>query len=100
MTRNKNKNIKAILFAGIILVGIIIGCSQPEAGIPDPVTVYINGDLNENEISLIMGASSSSDDKMEVRRLIQTVPHERQLRWHEIAFYAFVHYGINTFTST
>jgi alpha-L-fucosidase len=26
------------------------------------------------------------------------VPSERQLRWHEMEFYGFLHFGVNTFT--
>ncbi len=26
------------------------------------------------------------------------LPNENQLRWHEMEFYAFIHFAINTFT--
>ena len=29
---------------------------------------------------------------------VQPVPHERQLKWQETEFYAFFHYGMNTYT--
>ena len=29
---------------------------------------------------------------------VHPVPHERQLLWNETEFYAFFHYGMNTFT--
>ncbi len=31
-------------------------------------------------------------------RLIKTVPHERQIRFQQIGFYAFIHFTVNTFT--
>lgn len=30
---------------------------------------------------------------------VHPVPHERQLKWNETEFYAFFHYGINTYTN-
>ena len=30
---------------------------------------------------------------------VQPVPSERQLKWHEMEFYAFVHFNMNTFTN-
>ena len=29
---------------------------------------------------------------------VHPVPHPRQLKWHETEFYAFFHYGMNTYT--
>ncbi len=34
---------------------------------------------------------------MDINRLISITPSERQLAWHRLEFYAFVHYGINTY---
>ena len=33
------------------------------------------------------------------KRLISVVPSQRQVKWQETEFYAFIHYGINTFTN-
>ena len=30
---------------------------------------------------------------------VHPVPHERQVLWNETEFYAFFHYGINTYTN-
>ncbi len=32
------------------------------------------------------------------RRLVSVVPHQRQLLWQEMEFYAFVHFTVNTYT--
>ncbi len=34
---------------------------------------------------------------MSIDRLINVIPTTRQLSWHTLEFYAFVHYGINTY---
>ena len=87
------------VFAAVTLLISVSGCEQ--SVVDTSVIYYGNGSLSEYEKDLVSGGgSNTADDKMEVRRLVQTVPHERQLAWHEIAFYAFVHYGINTFTKT
>lgn len=37
-------------------------------------------------------------DKL-LEKLVQIVPDERQMKWHEMEFYAFMHFGMNTFSS-
>ncbi|MDE6366126.1 MAG: carbohydrate-binding protein, partial [Muribaculaceae bacterium] len=29
---------------------------------------------------------------------VHPIPHDRQVKWNETEFYAFFHYGMNTFT--
>ena len=38
-------------------------------------------------------------DKL-AERASKVVPSERQLKWQELEFYAFVHFGMNTFTNS
>lgn len=35
-----------------------------------------------------------------VKYAASIVPSERQLKWHEMEFYAFIHYGMNTYTNS
>lgn len=35
-----------------------------------------------------------------IERASKVVPSERQLKWQELEFYAFVHFGVNTFTNS
>ena len=35
-----------------------------------------------------------------VKYAASIVPSERQLKWQEMEFYAFIHFGINTFTNS
>ena len=37
---------------------------------------------------------------MDINKLIQIKPDERQIAWQELEFTAFLHYGINTFTGS
>ena len=39
-----------------------------------------------------------SCSKVNSRETFGPVPSERQLTWHEMEFYAFVHFNMNTFT--
>lgn len=34
------------------------------------------------------------------KRLVKVVPSERQLKWHQLGFYGFIHFGMNTFTES
>lgn len=56
---------------------------------------------------LTMTASGQSDFALKEQTLdnpdnepvpVHPVPHERQLKWNETEFYAFFHYGMNTYT--
>ena len=33
-----------------------------------------------------------------LKELVSVVPSKRQLDWYDVGFYAFVHFGVNTFT--
>jgi len=46
---------------------------------------------------LIVFAFSCS--KIEPPKPVLPLPSERQLKWHELEFYAFVHFNMNTFTN-
>ena len=47
------------------------------------LSLFFAGDVSGNEVAL---------------KPYRAVPTERQLRWHEMEFYGFLHFGINTFT--
>jgi len=48
---------------------------------------------------LIIIALVSSCAKIEPPKPVLPLPSERQLAWHELEFYAFVHFNMNTFTN-
>ncbi len=52
-------------------------------------------------------SSAQSEFKIEQQTLtnpdnepvpVHPIPHERQMKWNETEFYAFFHYGMNTYT--
>ncbi len=49
-------------------------------------------------ILLVIVLLSSSCDKTPPPEPVGPVPTERQMAWHEMQFYAFVHFNMNTFT--
>ena len=36
---------------------------------------------------------------MDIQKLVQIRPHERQIAWQGLEFTAFLHFGMNTFTN-
>lgn len=47
------------------------------------------------QLSIVPESPSNPDN---VPAAVHPVPHERQLKWQETEFYAFYHYGMNTYT--
>lgn len=62
----------------------------------DPVDVHSQGGLSQEELAALNTAAAGTA-KMDVRRLVQVRPSERQIAWHEMGYYGFIHFGINTF---
>ena len=57
-------------------------------------------DLKETKFFLIaILLTCSSCDKVETPAAVGPLPSERQLAWHEMKYYAFVHFNMNTFTN-
>lgn len=47
---------------------------------------------------LVISIFSTGCDKTPPPATIGTLPTERQMKWHEMQYYAFVHFNMNTFT--
>lgn len=72
---------------GIVLVYVFAGCAT--------VQTDSDGDTRLDNSVLIARGSSEADI---VRIAANVTPSERQLRWQELEFMAFFHFGVNTFT--
>lgn len=59
--------------------------------------VFVSGTLSVSAQGLALQPSSLSNPENEPAP-VHPVPHERQLLWNETEFYAFFHWGMNTFT--
>ncbi|GHV88529.1 hypothetical protein AGMMS50267_08890 [Spirochaetia bacterium] len=54
--------------------------------------------LTDAEREALSDAGTSLPGAAVARKLIAVRPHERMVAWQELGFYAFVHFGVNTFT--